>query len=35
VVTLNSEQRPYVAIIECPIAFSCVEAEQSSWVGAA
>jgi hypothetical protein len=35
VVTLNCEQRPYVAIIECPIAFSCVEAEQSSWVGAA
>jgi len=28
VVTLNSESRPYVAIVECPIAFDCVaEAE--------
>ncbi|MFZ5892603.1 MAG: hypothetical protein ACOY0T_16210 [Myxococcota bacterium] len=35
VVTLNSEQRPYVAIIECPIAFSCVEAPASTWAGAA
>jgi hypothetical protein len=24
VVTLNSESRPYVAIVECPIAFDCV-----------
>jgi hypothetical protein len=24
VVTLNAEARPYVAIIECPIAYSCV-----------
>jgi hypothetical protein len=25
VVTLNSEARPYVAIIECPIAFACAD----------
>jgi len=35
VVTLNSEQRPYVAIVECPIAFTCVAGEQASWAGAA
>ncbi|HET9929801.1 MAG TPA: hypothetical protein VFQ35_03905 [Polyangiaceae bacterium] len=35
VVTLNSEQRPYVAIIECPIAFSCVDAQGASLAGAA
>lgn len=35
VVTLNSEQRPYVAIIECPIAFSFVEAVGSALAGAA
>lgn len=29
VVTLNAETRPYVAIVECPIAFECAEpAEQ-------
>jgi hypothetical protein len=26
VVTLNSESRPYVAIVECPIAYACAEA---------
>ena len=35
VVTLNSEQRPYVAIVECPIAFSCVEAPATRLAGAA
>lgn len=25
VVTLNAEARPYVAIIECPIAYACAE----------
>jgi hypothetical protein len=35
VVTLNSEQRPYVAIIECPIAFSCVETPSAALAGAA
>jgi hypothetical protein len=25
VVTLNAEARPYVAIVECPIAYSCAE----------
>jgi hypothetical protein len=24
VVTLNAEARPYIAVIECPIAYSCV-----------
>jgi hypothetical protein len=28
VVTLNIETRPYVAIIECPIAYQCVEAHE-------
>lgn len=28
VVTLNAEARPYVAIIECPIAFVCTTGEQ-------
>lgn len=35
VVTLNSEQRPYIAIIECPIAFSCVADEAPGLAGAA
>ncbi len=31
VVTLNAEMRPYVAIVECPIAYTCtVASEQSS-----
>jgi hypothetical protein len=25
VVTLNAESRPYIAIIECPIAFTCAD----------
>jgi hypothetical protein len=25
VVTVNAETRPYVAIVECPIAYSCAE----------
>jgi hypothetical protein len=25
VVTLNAESRPYVAIVECPVAYACVE----------
>jgi hypothetical protein len=29
VVTLNSSDRPYVAIIECPIAFECVEEDSA------
>ena len=29
VVTLNAESRPYVAIVECPIAYECVSAEES------
>jgi hypothetical protein len=28
VVTLNAESRPYVAIIECPIAFVCTDASE-------
>jgi hypothetical protein len=28
VVTLNAEARPYIAIIECPIAFVCTTGEQ-------
>jgi len=28
VVTLNTEARPYVAIIECPIAFQCVSVSE-------
>lgn len=35
VVTLNSEARPYVAIIECPIAFTCVEEDVEARVSAA
>jgi hypothetical protein len=35
VVTLNSEARPYVAIIECPIAYECVEAYEMAEVSAA
>lgn len=26
VVTVNAESRPYVAIVECPIAYTCAEA---------
>jgi len=26
VVTVNAEARPYVAIVECPIAYACAEA---------
>lgn len=29
VVTLNAETRPYVAIIECPIAFECTDPAES------
>lgn len=29
VVTLNAESRPYVAIVECPIAYACVAEEAS------
>jgi len=35
VVTLDSESRPYIAIIECPIAFECVEACERVEVSAA
>jgi hypothetical protein len=28
VVTLNAEQRPYVAIVECPIAYACADASE-------
>lgn len=35
VVTLNCESRPYVAIIECPIAYECVEAYELTEVSAA
>jgi hypothetical protein len=24
-VTLNAESRPYVAVVECPIAYACAE----------
>jgi hypothetical protein len=27
VVTLNAETRPYIAIVECPIAYECAEPE--------
>lgn len=30
VVTLEAESRPYVAIIECPVAYACAEATASS-----
>jgi hypothetical protein len=30
VVTLNAESRPYVAIVECPIAYACAEAGERS-----
>lgn len=30
VVTLNAESRPYIAIIECPIAYELARAEESS-----
>jgi len=26
IVTLNAESRPYVAVVECPIAYSCADA---------
>ncbi|HKY34570.1 MAG TPA: hypothetical protein VJN18_01415 [Polyangiaceae bacterium] len=29
IVTLNAEARPYVAVVECPIAYSCAEASAS------
>lgn len=29
IVTLNAESRPYVAIVECPIAYACVAEEAS------
>jgi hypothetical protein len=35
VVTLNAEARPYVAIIECPIAFTYVEEDVAAHVSAA
>ena len=35
VVTLNSEARPYVAIVECPIAFELAEARTEAEVSAA
>lgn len=35
VVTLNSEARPYIAIIDCPIAYECVEAYEMMEVSAA
>jgi hypothetical protein len=35
VVTLNAEARPYVAIIECPIAFSCTEEDEQARASAA
>jgi len=25
-VTLNAEARPYVAVVECPIAYACADA---------
>lgn len=30
VVTLNSASRPYVAVIECPIAFACTDGEAAA-----
>ena len=35
VVTLNAEARPYVAIIECPIAYSYVEGADRTEISAA
>lgn len=35
VVTLNAETRPYVAIVECPIAYTCVEESEKLAVSAA
>ena len=29
IVTLNAEARPYVAVVECPIAYICAEASAS------
>jgi hypothetical protein len=26
IVTLNAESRPYVAVVECPIAYACADA---------
>jgi hypothetical protein len=28
VVTLNAESRPYVSIVECPIAYTCADANE-------
>jgi hypothetical protein len=30
VVTLNAASRPYVAVIECPIAFTCTDSEAAA-----
>lgn len=35
VVTLNAEARPYVAIVECPIAFTCAAEAAASRASAA
>jgi hypothetical protein len=35
VVTLNSEARPYVAIVECPIAYECVDPSEMLSISAA
>jgi acyl transferase domain-containing protein len=35
VVTLNAEARPYIAIVECPIAFACTEEDEAARVSAA
>jgi hypothetical protein len=35
VVTLNAESRPYVAIVECPVAYQCVADVERSEVSAA
>ncbi len=35
VVTLNALTRPYVAIVECPIAFECLEEPADTGVGSA
>jgi hypothetical protein len=35
VVTLNTEARPYVAIVECPIAYACTDPEERVGTSAA
>jgi len=35
VVTLNAETRPYVAIVECPIAYECADASEHRAITAA